>query len=213
MSITFPSGASRRVNRVILTATLAFGAAGLIGVVCLDLAVRRGNDLSIALIYGASLLACSLASYLYNMLETVPWRRWLRRLDHAAIFLLIAGTYTPFAARGLEGPFGMSLLAWIWSLAALGIALRLVLPKLSPRAFVGVYLAMGWIALAAIGDLLAQVPPVSLGLLAIGGLSYTVGALLFARDIGRWTDPVWHGCVLGGSTTHFAAVVALLVGA
>jgi hemolysin III len=205
MSITRPAGVSRQVNRAILTATLAFAGIALAVLAIIALAAHDAASL----VYGLCLAACSLCSFLYNMLERAKRRDVLRYLDHAAIFLLIAGTYTPFAATGLHGPFGVSLLAWVWGLALVGMALKLVLPKAHDRAFVGVYLAMGWLFVTAVDEVLRHVPPLSLGLLAVGGLAYTVGAIIYARDIGRWTDPVWHSFVLAGAVTHFLAVVAL----
>lgn len=205
MSTTPPAGVARRINRAILTATLAFGAIALAALAIVAFAAHDAPSL----VYGLCLAACSLFSFLYNMLERAPRRALLRYLDHAAIFLLIAGTYTPFAAIGIHGPFGVSLLAWIWGLAIAGIALKLILPKAHDRAFVGLYLAMGWLFLTGADEVLRQVPPLSLALLLIGGLAYTIGAVIYARDIGRWTDPVWHSFVLAGAVTHFFAVVAL----
>ena len=204
MSLTYPSGLSRQVNRAILTATLAFAGLALAVLAIVALAAHDAASL----VYGLCLAACSLCSFLYNMLERARRRDVLRYLDHAAIFLLIAGTYTPFVAAGLQGPFGIGLLAWVWSLAAIGIVLKLVLPKAHDRAFIGVYLAMGWLFVTAADQVLRQVPPLSLALLGLGGLAYTAGAVIYARDIGRWTDPVWHSFVLAGTVTHFFAVVA-----
>jgi hemolysin III len=207
MSITPAIGLARQVNRAVLTATLAFGGSALAALALITLWVRGGGAAA-SLVYGLSLLACALCSFLYNMLEQARRRALLRWLDHAAIFLLIAGTYTPFAATaGLSGPFGGSLLAWVWGLAAIGIGLKLVLPRAHDRAFVFVYLALGWIFLSAGAQVIREIPALPLLLLGAGGLAYTVGAIIYARDIGRWTDPVWHCCVLAGSVTHFLAVV------
>ncbi len=207
MSVSHPVGLSRRVNRAVLTATLAFGAAAFVVLTVLAL-VTGGHGFTIAaLVYGGSLVACALCSFLYQMLESPRWRALLRYLDHSAIFLLIAGTYTPFAAAGIHGPFHGSLLAWVWGLALTGILLKLVLPRAHDRAFVLVYLALGWIFVTSAGEVMQSIPALPLAFLALGGLAYTVGALIFARDIGRWTDPVWHSCVLAGIITHFLAVV------
>lgn len=207
MSIVRPTGVARSVNRAVLTATLSFGVAALALLGALALVGRDAAFAATSLIYGTSLVLCALCSFLYNMLETARRRDLLRRLDHAAIFLLIAGTYTPFAA-GIHGLFGVSLLAWVWALALLGILLKLRASQAFERGFVALYLALGWLALTA-GREIATLPALPLTLLAAGGLAYTVGALIYARDIGRWTDPVWHGFVLAGNVTHFLAVVAL----
>lgn len=202
------SGAARRVDRVILTATLAFSGGALAGLVVLAFSIGDRGRAAASLIYGVCLVLCSLCSYLYNMLETARRRGVLRYLDHAAIFLLIAGTYTPFAL-GFRGPFGVALLEWVWGLAVVGILLKLLLFGSYDRVFVAIYLAIGWLFVTALNQFLALVTLPSLVFLAIGGVAYTVGAVIYARDIGRWTGAVWHGCVLTGSLTHFIAVVAL----
>src|SRR5437764_14656010 len=114
MPTTSPTGAARRVNRVILTATLAFSAVAMVALIALAVAALDLSRAAAGLVYGATLLLCSLASYLYHMLEDAPRRGALRYFDHAAIFLLIAGTYTPIAAKGISGPFGFGLLEWVW---------------------------------------------------------------------------------------------------
>lgn len=203
------SGVSRRVDRVILTATLAFSGGALVGLIILAFAIPDRHGTGASLIYGVCLLLCSLFSYLYNMLETARRRRLLRYLDHAAIFLLIAGTYTPFAT-GFHGPFGFGLLEWVWGLAIVGIVLKLLLFGSYDRIFVAIYIAIGWLFISALHQFVTMITPPSLIFLAIGGIAYTVGALIYARDIGRWTAAIWHGCVLTGSLTHFIAVILLL---
>lgn len=213
MSAHFPAGLSRQVNRAVLTATLVFGGAAFAALAFLAFAMRERGFTAASLVYGSSLVACALCSFLYNMLETARRRALLRYLDHAAIFLLIAGTYTPFAAIGIRGPFHGSLLTWVWALALMGVALKLFLSEAHDRAFVGLYLAIGWLFVSAGGDVVRLIPPLPLLFLALGGIAYTAGAVIFARGIGRWTDPVWHCCVLAGSVTHFVAVVAFCLSA
>jgi hemolysin III len=198
----------RQVNRAILTATLALGAGALIGLVILAFALQDPQRRIASLVFGACLMLCSASSFSYNLLET-KWRPLLRKLDHCAIFLLIAGTYTPFVVTGVHGPFGIGLLEWVWSLALAGIALKLLLGGRYEKLFVGLYLALGWLFISALGPFVAVTTLPALVLLSLGGIAYTVGALLYARDIGPWTDAVWHGCVFVGSFSHFLAVVAL----
>jgi hemolysin III len=202
-------GAARSVDRAILTATLAFSGGALVGLVALALATHASEGTGASLIYGVCLVLCSLCSYLYNMLETARRRGLLRYLDHACIFLLIAGTYTPFAT-GFHGPLGFALLDWVWGLAIVGIVLKLLLFGSYDRLFVAIYLAIGWLFVSALSQFLTMITPSSLIFLAIGGVAYTVGAIIYARDIGRWTAAIWHGCVLTGSLTHFVAVILLL---
>jgi hemolysin III len=214
MPSTTPTGASRRVNRVVLTATLMFSAVAMVALVIFALTVLDRSSAEVGLVYGASLVACSVTSYVYHMLEDAPRRGLLRYLDHAAIFLLIAGTYTPFAASGIRGPFGFGrLLEWVWALALVGAVLKLVLDDSYDRVFVGLYLAIGWLFVSALDQLLTTITPLSLAFLIVGGLAYTIGAVIYLRDVGHWTDPIWHCCVFTGSLTHFIAVLALLLAA
>jgi hemolysin III len=200
----------RQVNRAILTATVALGGIALIALVALAWALEDSQRRGASLIFGACLLLCSCCSYLYNMLET-RWRPALRLLDHGAIFLLIAGTYTPFVVMGVKGPFGLGLLEWVWGLALAGIAMKLLLRGRGDRLCVALYLALGWLFLAALPSFVALNSLPSLTLLGVGGIAYTVGAVIYARGIGPWTQAVWHGCVFIGSLSHLLAVIALRI--
>jgi hemolysin III len=207
-----PSTAARHVDRRLVTLTLWFSAGALIALIVFAATALDLRRATVGIVYGATLVACSLCSYLYNTIEDTTRRSLYRSLDHAAIFLLIAGTYTPFAAHGVAGPFGVGLLTWIWALAGVGIVLKLALGTAYDRGFVVLYLAMGWLFLSALDQFTHGLTPLALGFLAIGGVAYTIGALVYARGIGSWTDPVWHGFVLTGIATHFCAVAALLLG-
>jgi hemolysin III len=201
------------MNRAILAVTLGFSVAAAL---LLAIVVAAGGDpreAAATLVYAATLVACSLASFLYHTLERARRRAVLRRLDHAAIFLLIAGTYTPFAVDGVPGPFGGTLLEWVWGLAVAGVILKLLLGGAYERVFIGLYLGIGWFVVLAFRELARVTPPAALLLLALGGVIYTAGAVIFARDRGHWTPAVWHGCVLAGSFTHFLAVLAALASA
>jgi hemolysin III len=204
-------GAARRANRIILTVTLVFSIIALMLLVRFAAETSNQRSGGAAIVYGASLVACSLCSFLYHTLERSPRRAVLRYLDHAAIFLLIAGTYTPFAADGLPGPLGVGLLDWVWGLALVGILLKLRLREAYDRAFVALYVGLGWLFVSAIREVIDTTPPLALCLLVVGGLAYTAGAFVYARDRGCWTAPVWHGCVLAGAVTHFLAVLAVLL--
>jgi hemolysin III len=197
------------IDRSILAATLAFS---LVALALLVHFVAAGIDRQRALpilVYGATLVACALCSFLYHGLPQARRRPLLRYCDHAAIFLLIAGTYTPFAHDDLRGPLGFSVLEWVWALTSLGMVLKLVLLGAYDRAFVGLYIGIGWFILAAGRQAIAAIAPPSLALLAFGGFVYTAGAIVYARDRGRWTAPIWHCCVLIGGVAHFLAVLVL----
>ena len=208
MSVTYSAGWSRTLNRSVVASTFALSAIGLCLLVGRAITTHSVHNPSF-IIYGASLFVCCLCSFMYTRrLDDQGSRVW-RHLDHAAIFILIAGTYTPFVV-GIDGPLGVGLTWWAWALATLGVTLRLLLRNAYARLFVLLYIAIGWLFVTALPEILARVNEISLLFLAAGAVSYTIGALLFAKDIGRWTDPVWHTFVLGGCALHFLAVLALL---
>jgi hemolysin III len=158
-------------------------------------------------IYAATLVLLYAASMVYH---AIPARsrakRVFRALDHGAIYLLIAGTYTPFALGALRGPWGWTLLATIWGLAAGGIALKAGVGYRYPRLSTAIYLLMGWIAVLALGPLYRALGPEGLVWLLAGGVSYSAGVFFFARDRLRYHHFVWHLFVLGGSACHLVAV-------
>jgi hemolysin III len=209
MATTSPVGLARHVNLAVLAATVLFAAGGAAALVPLSMGVRQQSSGLAFLVYGATLLACALCSFLYNTFERAKRRALLRRLDHACIFIFIAGTYTPFAVIALE-TWGTGLLVCVWSLAALGIGLKLRLGTNWDRPFVWVYLAIGWIFVIGLDELIRKLDAAALVLLIAGGIAYTVGALIYHRDVGRWTDPVWHTFVLVGTASHFFAVIELV---
>jgi hemolysin III len=131
----------------------------------------------------------------------------LRVLDHAAIFLLIAGTYTPFMLVSLRGPWGWTLLAIVWSLALFGVAFQLSLLRRWQGISLSLYIGMGWVVVVAIKPMLAAVAPGGLILLLLGGLAYTSGTVFYVRDKMKYNHAIWHGFVLAGSILHYCAIL------
>ena len=159
-------------------------------------------------IFGATLVLLYLASTLYHALPASRAKAVLRVVDHSAIYLLIAGTYTPFTLGALRGPWGWTLLAIIWSLALLGIVAKLTLGFRFPRLSTVLYVAMGWLVVIAIQPLVASVSPAGLAWLLAGGLCYTGGVVFYATDQRlRYGHALWHLFVLAGSVCHFVAVL------
>ncbi|HLW52040.1 MAG TPA: hemolysin III family protein [Candidatus Angelobacter sp.] len=158
-------------------------------------------------VYGVTLVLLYAISTAYHGVRVPGAKRILRILDHAAIYLLIAGTYTPFALISLRGAWGWSLLGIIWALAATGVVLKIWFIGRFPRVSVVVYLGMGWLALVAARQLFTHLPPAGLVLLFAGGLCYSFGILFFAFDYKRFHHAIWHVFVLAGSVCHFFAVV------
>jgi hemolysin III len=162
-------------------------------------------------VYGLALVATFSFSAGYNLLARPPrLKEWLRRFDHAAIFLMIAGTYTPFVLIQMNTPFGLVLLAVVWAIAAIGIALQLFAPRYLRGLSVALYLVQGWAVLAAIDPLMSAMPGRALTLLMAGGVLYTVGVVFHLWERLPYSNAIWHGFVLAAASCHFAAVIFLV---
>lgn len=161
-------------------------------------------------VFATTLIALYTASTLYHAARTPVWKARLKLLDHAAIYLLIAGTYTPFMIGELRGGWGWSLFGVIWGLAVLGIALKLVFIGRFRILSTLVYVGMGWLILVAAVPVARALEPTTLGWLAAGGLAYTGGTVFYLNRRLRYAHAVWHGFVLAGSVCHGVAVATLL---
>lgn len=190
-------------------------AAGLVGVVVLmAVAVPRGSPeltLSVA-VYAGGLLAMLICSALYNggsedASDASLRRDLLRRLDHAAIFVMIAGTYTPFLAAPSAGASSHWLLAYVWVVAGAGAAIKLLWPRRFERLSVVVYLFLGWTIVVAVDELVVAVPLPAVVLLAAGGVLYTVGVLFHLWERLPYQQPIWHSFVAAAAACHYAAIL------
>lgn len=162
-------------------------------------------------IFGATLVLLYTASTLYHAIPNPPARKVLRILDHAAIYLLIAGTYTPFALVNLRGKWGWSLLATLWILAVLGIVVAsTALDRFQALSLV-LYLGMGWSAVAVAGPMLENVGTGGVVLLVSGGLAYTFGVVFYLLRRMPYHHFVWHLMVVAGSVLHFFAVLFYVI--
>ena len=162
-------------------------------------------------IFGATLVLLYAASTVYHSVWHLQTKKILQRLDHSAIFLLIAGTYTPFALVNMRGPWGWTLFGAVWFLVLLGIALQLFPRRRNERLSLILYLGMGWMAVAAIKPFVAGVETGGLILLLIGGLFYSLGVIFYVWRQLSYHHAIWHGFVLAGSTFHFFAVLFYVV--
>jgi hemolysin III len=158
-------------------------------------------------VFGMSLVLLYVTSTLYHAVPPSRAKAWLRMVDHSAIFLLIAGTYTPFTLVSLRGPWGWSLFAVVWTLAIVGITLRVALRRRPTALFLALYLCMGWCVVVALRPLSAAVAPPGLALLVAGGLAYSGGVVFYVWRRLPFHHAVWHGFVLAGSALHFFAVL------
>ena len=172
-------------------------------------AVQRGGALGVigASVFSATVGLLYLASVLYHALPPNPAKRVFRVLDHSAIFLLIAGTYTPFTLGVLHEAWGWSLLVIVWSLALGGVVFKAIFGVRYPRVSVGLYLAMGWIAIIVIKSLWLLMPAAGFFWLLSGGIVYTAGVVFYAAERVRYSHFVWHLFVLAGTACHFIAVL------
>lgn len=162
-------------------------------------------------LFGATLILLYTTSTLYHGIQHPGAKSVLRVLDHSAIFLLIAGTYTPFSLVNLRGPWGWSLFGVIWGLAAAGIIFKLIFTGRLAIVSVSLYVAMGWAVLVAVKPLVASVAAGGLALLVSGGLAYTLGIIFYAWRSLPFSHAVWHLFVLAGSTLHFFAVLFYVI--
>lgn len=172
------------------------------------LAARSGDAWKIVgfSVYGAALFLLFGASTLYHSVRGRA-KAVLRKLDHCSIYVLIAGTYTPFALVTLRGPWGWTLFGLAWGLAAVGIAQEFVFGKGARRLSIAIYVVMGWMGVAALRPLAEGLGAPGVAWLLAGGLLYTVGIIFYALDERvRHFHGVWHLFVLGGSAAHFVAV-------
>lgn len=186
---------------------VALALAGLAVLVTLGGLHHNPRQIVSYSIYGVTLVLLYSVSTAYHGVRLPRAKQVLRVLDHAAIYLLIAGTYTPFALISLRGAWGWSLLGIVWAMAASGVVFKILFMGRFPRVSVVLYLAMGWLAMIAVRPLFAQLPAEGLALLVSGGLCYTLGILFFAFDHKRFHHAIWHVFVLAGSVCHFFAVV------
>jgi hemolysin III len=187
---------------------------GLVGLVLMVVASSRHGDawhvVSTA-VFGVTLVLLYSASTLYHSYRDERKRHLLQKFDHAAIFLLIAGTYTPFVLVTLRGPWGWSLFGVVWGLAVVGVALKFWFAGRYKLVSTLIYVAMGWLVMIAIKPLVTALPAGGMKLLVAGGLCYTGGAVFYLWKRLPYHHAVWHLFVLGGSACHWAAVYCYVV--
>lgn len=193
--------------------SVSHGVALLAAVVAVPFLIAAVRHLSVANIVGAGVFAAAmvllyLTSTLYHALPTGRAKRIMLKLDHGAIYVFIAGSYTPFALGALAGPWGWTLFGLVWSLAIFGITLKTFNLLSHPWLSTGLYLIMGWLVLIAAIPLVERVPQPGVALLIAGGLAYTAGVVFFMLDSRlKYAHAVWHGFVIVGTSCHFFAVL------
>ncbi len=190
---------------------IALAVAGLVVLTAFAVLEDDGYKLAGAIVFGISLVLLYTASTLYHSLPQPGVKRLFKVLDHCGIYLLIAGTYTPFCLVTLREVNGWWLFGVVWGLAAVGIALEAFWVDRPRWLSALVYLAMGWLVVFSLGPLAERLPPGGLWLLVAGGVAYTVGAAFYVMDHVKYMHAVWHLWVLAGSVCHFLAVLLYVI--
>lgn len=196
-----------------LVNAITHGVGMVLGIVGLILLLVKAMDLqSDALtltsmaIYGSSIIVLFLASTLYHAIPHPRAKRWLKTFDHCAIYLLIAGSYTPFLLVSLRTPLAIGLMIVIWTIALLGIIMKLAFVNRFKRLSLTSYLVMGWLSLIVIYQLAISLNIGGLTLLAVGGLVYSAGVIFYVAEHIPFNHAIWHGFVLAGCVCHFFAI-------
>jgi hemolysin III len=194
--------------------SVSHGVALLAAIVAVPFLIAAVRNLGVANIVGAGVFAATmvllyLVSTLYHALPPGRAKRVFLKLDHGAIYVFIAGSYTPFTLGVLGGAWGWTLFGLVWSLAVLGVTLKAFDRLSHPWLSTGLYLVMGWLVLIACVPLVERVPQPGVALLVAGGLAYTLGIVFFMLDSRlRYAHAVWHGFVVAGTAFHFFAVLS-----
>jgi hemolysin III len=193
--------------------SVSHGVALLAAIVAVPFLILAAVDRGAPNIVGASVFAATMVllyftSTLYHALPAGRAKRVFLKLDHGAIYIFIAGSYTPFALGALAGPWGWTLFGLVWSMAALGVTLKAFDRLSHPWLSTGLYLLMGWLVLIAAVPLAQHVPLPGIALLVAGGLAYTAGTVFFMLDSKvRYAHAVWHAFVVAGTSFHVFAVL------
>ncbi len=189
-------------------------AAAIVGLTLMltkGIPVLKGPEIAGIAIYGASLVALFLASTLYHAIPHARTKDILKRVDHGAIYLLIAGTYTPFLSISIKTPTADNLLLGLWVMAAVGVIFKIFFVHSLKWMSLVTYLAMGWAGAFLLSDLQAVLPETGFALLVAGGLCYTLGAVFYAMKKVRYTHAIWHLWVVGGAACHCVAVAGYVI--
>lgn len=201
------SRAERIADAAVHALGLVFGLAACVSLAILVLPHSDALRIVAVGLYGGGLLAMLSCSALYNLVDHARWKPLFRRLDHAAIFVMIAGTYTPFMLIAVGGAWGLGLLAFVWSVALAGVALKLLWPGRFDRLSVAAYLLLGWSIVVAADPLLGALSAAGLALLLAGGLLYSLGVVFHLWTRLPYQNAIWHVFVLAAAACHFIAVL------
>jgi hemolysin III len=168
-------------------------------------------DIAAVSVYAVGLITMLALSAIYNLIPVSRWKWILRRFDHSAIYVLIAATYTPFIVQMKMSVTSVALMIGVWSVAAVGIVLKLFFPGRFDRLAIGLYLALGWSGVMVYDVIADALPSFTLWLIAIGGLLYSAGVIFHVWERLRFQNAIWHGFVLLAASCHYAAILDLVL--
>ena len=194
------------VDRQIHFLGIGTGVFGAILLMLMATADSSAKALSV-LVYAFGLVTMLVCSAAYNLAVESRWQDLLRRLDHAAIFVMIAGTYTPFTINRLDGAWSIAMTGIVWAAALTGAVFKLYHPRRFEPVLVALYLLLGWIGLVALKPLLSTLDTATLVLLFVGGLFYSIGTAFHLWQKLPFQNAIWHGFVVAGAGCHYAAVL------
>jgi hemolysin III len=202
----YPTPAAKCADLVVHIVGLTLALVG--GVVLLALAVTAHSISAVVgvSIYAAGVVAMLAFSTAYNFAHH-SYRPALRKLDHAGIFLMIAGSYTPFTIHNLTGAWAVGMTAAVWSIALLGVLMKLLVPKVPRALSLTLYLALGWLVVVALKPMMDSVAWYALLLLLAGGILYSTGVIFYVNKRLKFARAIWHGHVIAAAATHWAAVL------
>lgn len=186
---------------------LVFALIGVTALIFYATLWSSHSELAAAWIYGLGLVLCIAVSFTYNIWPTSRIKWILRRFDHSAIFVLIAATYTPFLQRGAHEPMIAIMLVAIWMVALGGIALKCFFPGRYDRLAIMLYLAMGWSGVMVAGPISEYLPSVTVWLIVIGGIIYSLGVIFHVWERLRFQRAIWHAFVIAAAAVHYSAVM------
>lgn len=196
---------------------ITHGLGAVLSIAGLTILVARASmygdawHITASAIFGASLVMMYAASALFHGIQYPRAKHILRVIDHSLIYVLIAGTYTPFTLITLHGPWGWSLFGVTWGLALFGIVFKIFFTGKFEKLSLAIYLGMGWCAIVAIKPLMASLQTGGLILMLAGGITYSLGVIFYVREHMRYHHAVWHIFVLGGSIFHFFAILLYVI--
>ncbi|MCF1451323.1 PAQR family membrane homeostasis protein TrhA [Agrobacterium vitis] len=189
---------------------VVFALVGVTALIFYATVFTSFGEIAASWIYGLGLVLALGCSFTYNMWPRSTFKTYLRRLDHSAIFVLIAATYTPFLERGADEPIILCLLIGIWLTAITGIFLKCRYPGRYDRLAILLYLAMGWSGVLALEPISERLPPVTMVLIFIGGILYSAGVIFHVWERLRFQNAIWHGFVVAAAAVHYSAVVTAI---